>query len=90
MYDGVEESVRNEAAAYWCEQSCLPFTTTVICTPADLDIPKTVVVTLKDKMFPKELQRSCADKWGANQVEIDFGHIPWMVDSLREKLVESR
>lgn len=21
MFDGVEESVKNEAAAYWCEQS---------------------------------------------------------------------
>lgn len=88
LYNGVEESLRLEAAAYWTEQSCLPFTTTVICTPADLDIPKTVVVTLKDKVFPKDLQVLCAEKWGAKMTEIDFGHSPWMNDPERALLVE--
>ncbi|KAF5009092.1 hypothetical protein FDECE_4644 [Fusarium decemcellulare] len=88
LYSDIEQSAKDEAAAYVCHQGRGPFEIVVECTPADLDIPKTYVVCANDKIFPKELQLFVADKWGAKILEIESGHSPWMIESHRKWLVD--
>ncbi|KAH7268633.1 hypothetical protein MRS44_011095 [Fusarium solani] len=87
FYFDVEKSIRDEAMAHVCHQSRGPFEVPVVCTPKDLDIPKTYVVCLNDKIFLKDIQAYAADNWGAKALEIESGHSPWLIDSHREWLV---
>ena len=88
FYNDIEESKKEAAIAHLGSQSKLPYKTTIVCTPAELDLPKTLIACANDKTFPRDIQIMTAEKWGATVVELESGHSPWMRDDLRPKIVE--
>ncbi|KAJ4258067.1 hypothetical protein NW762_008207 [Fusarium torreyae] len=88
FFTDIDQAVADEAIPYLCDQSTAPFEVPVVCTPADLDIPKTVVICKNDTIFVKDILTFVADKWGATTLEIESGHSPHLVDSHRKWLIE--
>ncbi|KAL6412950.1 hypothetical protein AUP68_02444 [Ilyonectria robusta] len=88
FYSDVDQPAKDEAWAHVCHQSKAPFEVPIVCTPTELNIPKTYIVCANDKIFAKEVQLFIAEKWGATPLEIKSGHSPWLVDSHRDWLVE--
>ncbi|KAM5349932.1 hypothetical protein ACJ41O_006437 [Fusarium nematophilum] len=88
FYSGIDESAKDEAMAYVCHQSRAPFEIPIVCTPIELDIPKSFVICANDPIFSKDIQAFTAEKWGATTIELEAGHSPWLVEGHRELLVK--
>ncbi|SPJ78304.1 uncharacterized protein FTOL_06693 [Fusarium torulosum] len=88
FFSDIDQSVADEIIPTLCHQSKSPFEVTVVCTPTDLKIPKTVVLCKNDTIFTKDILTFVADKWGATIVEIESGHSPHLVDEHRKWIAE--
>ncbi|RGP73084.1 pyrethroid hydrolase [Fusarium longipes] len=84
FFNDVDESVANEIIPTLCHQSKGPFEVSVPCTPADLAIPKTLILCRNDPIFTKDLLEFIADKWGATVLEIESGHSPHLSETHRQ------
>ncbi|KAF4452579.1 hypothetical protein F53441_4598 [Fusarium austroafricanum] len=88
LFSDLDQSVADEVIPTLCNQSKAPFEVPVACTPADLTIPKTVIICKSDPIFVKDILLFVADKWGAHIMEIEAGHSPHLVESHRKWLAE--
>ncbi|KAM0354809.1 hypothetical protein ACHAPU_000633 [Fusarium lateritium] len=88
FFSDLDQSVADEVIPTLCHQSKAPFEVTVVSTPADLNIPKTVVLCKNDTIFTKDILTFIAGKWGANIIEIESGHSPHLVEAHRKWVVE--
>ncbi|KAF9765179.1 hypothetical protein IL306_002589 [Fusarium sp. DS 682] len=88
FFSDLDQSVADEVIPTLCHQSKAPFEVVVVCTPADLKIPKTVVVCKNDTIFTKDILMFVADKWGVDILEIESGHSPHLVEAHRKWLAE--
>ncbi|KAH6951571.1 Alpha/beta hydrolase fold-1 [Fusarium avenaceum] len=88
FFSDIEQSLADEIIPTLCQQSRGPFEVNVVCTPADLNIPKTVVLCKNDTIFTKDIVAYVADKWGATVVEIESGHSPHLIEEHRKWIAE--
>jgi TusA-related sulfurtransferase len=84
FFSDVDNSIANETIPTLCHQSKGPFEVSVPCTPADLEIPKTLVLCKDDPIFTKDILTFVADKWGATVLEIESGHSPHLSETHRQ------
>ncbi|KAM0245170.1 hypothetical protein ACHAP5_005563 [Fusarium lateritium] len=88
FFSDIDQSLADEIIPTLCHQGKGPFEVTVVCTPEDLKIPKTVVLCKDDTIFTKDILEFVADKWGATIVEIESGHSPHLVEEHRKWIAE--
>ncbi|KAM0273609.1 hypothetical protein ACHAQH_008203 [Verticillium albo-atrum] len=88
FYNDVDDSLRVKASALLAEQSKQPFIDVIDFLAADLKILKTYVVCKKDKAVPLELQQYMANASGAQIVELNCGHSPFLIDEERGEIVK--
>ncbi|KAF5986175.1 pyrethroid hydrolase [Fusarium coicis] len=84
----IHESIANEIIPTLCHQSNAPFEVPIVRTPADLAIPKTMVICKNDPIFGREMLLGVAQTWGADTLEIESGHSPHLVEEHSKWLVE--
>ncbi|CEI62028.1 hypothetical protein FVEN_g3063 [Fusarium venenatum] len=84
FFTDVDKSVADEIIPTLCHQSKGPFEVSVPCTPADLIIPKILVLCKDDPIFTKDILTFVADKWGATVLEIESGHSPHLSETHRQ------
>ncbi|RBR12212.1 uncharacterized protein FIESC28_08698 [Fusarium coffeatum] len=88
FFSDIDQSVANEIIPTLTHQSKGPFEVTVPCTPADLNIPKLMVLCENDTIFTKDILTFVADRWGAKILEIESGHSPHLVEKHREWIAD--
>ncbi|KAF5667137.1 pyrethroid hydrolase [Fusarium heterosporum] len=88
FFSDLDQSVADEVIPILCHQSKAPFEVTVVSTPADLGIPKTVVLCTNDTIFTKDILTFVAEAWGAEIVEIESGHSPHLAGAHRKWIAE--
>ncbi|KAI1014367.1 hypothetical protein LB504_012094 [Fusarium proliferatum] len=84
----VNQSIADAIIPTLCDQSKAPFEVPIVCTPADLEIPKTMVICKNDPIFGREMLLSVAQHWGADTLGIESGHSPHLIEEHRKWLVE--
>ncbi|KAG5803129.1 hypothetical protein H9Q74_012263 [Fusarium xylarioides] len=84
----IDQSIADEIIPTLCHQSKAPFEVPMVCTPADLTIPKTMVICKNDPIFSREMLRNVAQNWGTDTLEIESGHSPHLVEEHRNWLLE--
>lgn len=87
FYHDVDDSIKNEAAAYLCRHSRTPFEEPQNYVPGQIKVPKTYVVCLEDRALDPAYQTAAADAWGAKKVELQCGHSPFLKDAERKIVV---
>ncbi|KAF0639294.1 hypothetical protein FPSE5266_10264 [Fusarium pseudograminearum] len=87
FFSNVDKSIADEIIPTLCHQSKGPFEVPVPCTPADLNIPKILVLCKDDPIFTKDILTFIADKWGAAILEIESGHSPHLLETHRQWIV---
>ncbi|KAG5774688.1 hypothetical protein H9Q73_011645 [Fusarium xylarioides] len=84
----IDQSIADEIIPTLCHQSKAPFEVPMVCTPADLTIPKTMVICKNYPIFSREMLRNVAQNWGTDTLEIESGHSPHLVEEHRNWLLE--
>ncbi|KAF5582234.1 pyrethroid hydrolase [Fusarium pseudocircinatum] len=84
----IHESIADEIIPTLCHQSKAPFEVPIVCTPADLAIPKTMVICKNDPIFGRDMLLGVAQNWGADTLEIESGHSPHLMEDHGKWLVE--
>ncbi|CAG7564375.1 unnamed protein product [Fusarium equiseti] len=84
FFSDIDQTVANEVIPTLAHQSKGPFEVIVPCTPADLNVPKIMVICENDTIFDKDILTFVAERWGAKILEIESGHSPHLVEKYRE------
>lgn len=88
FYNDIEDGFRDGAVALLSEQSKRPFTDVVDFLASDLEIPKIYVVCKNDNAVPFAFQQFMAQASGAEIVELDCGHSPFLREEERRQIVD--
>ncbi|CAI6099263.1 hypothetical protein V2G26_005776 [Clonostachys chloroleuca] len=78
LYSGLDDEIARVNFRATAPQSLQSFHDKSSNASSDIVVPKTYVVTQKDAIIPSEGQKAMANAAGANVIELEYGHSPFL------------